>query len=300
MLAAGTSLLAETRPSVRVMSRLLRAHPHELVTEDIQADLVVVGGAPVGFVPRARARHTQRDPTRPVRRSRDITRARNTPISIRAVAVIDRLGGGHTTASRPGDRGPGQHPASGYSRTETGHDQDWRRSSRASGTSCCCTAEWRTWWSSWCRWPGTGWPQRSRRCCFSATTLRGLSCIRLDHRPTSRLSRRWRSRVGRTEHVECRRLVAAQLRAGGSPGAGDRAVAVVRVAAAGSGAELGAAPLRHLGGVSLRPRRTFHGTWSRTCMRPTPSVGGGGAPPVQPAPVPTSGQLPRSAQRRSS
>jgi nucleotide-binding universal stress UspA family protein len=32
---------------VRVMSRLLRAHPHELVTEDIQADLVVVGGAPV-------------------------------------------------------------------------------------------------------------------------------------------------------------------------------------------------------------------------------------------------------------
>ena len=47
VLAAGTSLLTETRPSVRVMSRLLRAHPHELVTEDIQADLVVVGGAPV-------------------------------------------------------------------------------------------------------------------------------------------------------------------------------------------------------------------------------------------------------------
>ena len=47
VLAAGTSLLMETQPSVRVISRLLRAHPHELVTEDIQADLVVVGGAPV-------------------------------------------------------------------------------------------------------------------------------------------------------------------------------------------------------------------------------------------------------------
>ena len=198
----------------------LRAHPHELVTEDIQADLVVVGGAPARFVPRARARHTQRDPTRPVRRSRDTTRARNTPISIRAQAVIDRLGGGHTTASRPGDRGPGQHPASGYSRTEKRHGPYCRRQRgfRQELFLYRSAVDLLEFVVPLAR---GGVAAEEPTLPFSAPTPHRPCCTTWGHLLTSPSSRRWNSRADppSTSH---RRLDAAQLRPGGSPGAGDR------------------------------------------------------------------------------
>jgi nucleotide-binding universal stress UspA family protein len=47
-LGTGTQILARTGPSVPATTRLLRAHPHELICQVVEADLVVVGGAPIG------------------------------------------------------------------------------------------------------------------------------------------------------------------------------------------------------------------------------------------------------------
>lgn len=44
-LAACLTSLARERPGVTAATRLVRAHPHELVNEELEADLLVVGGA---------------------------------------------------------------------------------------------------------------------------------------------------------------------------------------------------------------------------------------------------------------
>jgi nucleotide-binding universal stress UspA family protein len=50
-LATGAQILAETRPPVSATTRLVRAHPHELVGQVDEADLIVVGGASVDSSP---------------------------------------------------------------------------------------------------------------------------------------------------------------------------------------------------------------------------------------------------------
>jgi nucleotide-binding universal stress UspA family protein len=50
LLDAAARRLATESPDVRVMTRLCRAHPHELVGEDLDTGLLVVGGPRRGGV----------------------------------------------------------------------------------------------------------------------------------------------------------------------------------------------------------------------------------------------------------
>ena len=50
-LDAGVRFLADHRFGVRATSRLVRAHPHELVNDRLEANLLIVGGSRVGGIP---------------------------------------------------------------------------------------------------------------------------------------------------------------------------------------------------------------------------------------------------------